>query len=225
MRHERADKMSEMMFTRRGLMVGAGAVAASGVLAGCDNGIGSNGAGQIEARVSAAMTIPDDPADLPGWLESRLVGPDLGRLATELRAVHPPAPAPVPLVPALVVPPVLPEAPTSVTTPPHPPTSSAPSTTLRQDFMVRAYARPPAAPTGRATLPGKRCVREVSTAAAARAMQVSTALQPRRSPPGALAATSGRRVRAVETAAMARSIPSRSPMSASSGRGPRVARC
>ncbi len=44
-----------------------------------------------------AMTIPDDPADLPGWLESRLVGPDLGRLATELRAVHPPAPAPVTL--------------------------------------------------------------------------------------------------------------------------------
>ena len=55
MRHERADKMSEMMFTRRGLMVGAGAVAASGVLAGCDNGIGSNGAGQIEARVSATQ--------------------------------------------------------------------------------------------------------------------------------------------------------------------------
>ncbi len=43
----------------------------------------------------AAMTIPDDPADLPGWLESQLVGPDLGRLATELRAVHPPrSPAP-----------------------------------------------------------------------------------------------------------------------------------
>jgi hypothetical protein len=35
-----------------------------------------------------AMTIPDDAADLPGWLESHLVGPDLGRLIEELRAVQ-----------------------------------------------------------------------------------------------------------------------------------------
>jgi lipid-binding SYLF domain-containing protein len=49
MRHERADRMIEMSFTRRGLLVGAGALA----LAGCNNGIGSNGASQIEARVAA----------------------------------------------------------------------------------------------------------------------------------------------------------------------------
>ena len=51
MRHERADKMTEMMITRRGLMLGAGAFG----LAACNNGIGSNGAGQIEARVSATQ--------------------------------------------------------------------------------------------------------------------------------------------------------------------------
>lgn len=49
MRHERADEMTEMMITRRRLMVGAGAFA----LTACNNGIGSNGASQIEARVSA----------------------------------------------------------------------------------------------------------------------------------------------------------------------------
>ena len=43
--------MTEMMITRRGLMLGAGAFG----LAACDNGIGSNGAGQIEARVSATQ--------------------------------------------------------------------------------------------------------------------------------------------------------------------------
>lgn len=43
--------MSEMMITRRGLMVGAGAF----TLAACNNGIGSNGASQIEARVSATQ--------------------------------------------------------------------------------------------------------------------------------------------------------------------------
>jgi lipid-binding SYLF domain-containing protein len=41
--------MTEMMTTRRGLLLGAGAFG----LAACSNGIGSNGAGQIEARVSA----------------------------------------------------------------------------------------------------------------------------------------------------------------------------
>ena len=35
-----------------------------------------------------AMNIPDDPAALPGWLESHLVGPDLGRLTAELTAIH-----------------------------------------------------------------------------------------------------------------------------------------
>lgn len=41
--------MTEMMMTRRGLVLGAGAVA----LAGCSNGIGSNGAAEIDARVAA----------------------------------------------------------------------------------------------------------------------------------------------------------------------------
>lgn len=38
--------------TRRGLLVGAGAVAAT-ALAACNNGIGSNGSAQIDARVAA----------------------------------------------------------------------------------------------------------------------------------------------------------------------------
>src|SRR4051812_19800390 len=38
-------------------------------------------------------TIPDDPTDLAGWLERRLVGLDLGALVTELSAIHRPAPA------------------------------------------------------------------------------------------------------------------------------------
>ena len=36
-----------------------------------------------------AFTIPDDPAQLPSWLESRLVAPDFGRLVAELAAAHP----------------------------------------------------------------------------------------------------------------------------------------
>ena len=43
--------MTEMMITRRGLVLGAGAFG----LAACNNGIGSNGASQIEARVSATQ--------------------------------------------------------------------------------------------------------------------------------------------------------------------------
>ena len=43
--------MIGMQMTRRGLMLGAGAVA----LAGCNNGIGSNGATQIDARVEATQ--------------------------------------------------------------------------------------------------------------------------------------------------------------------------
>lgn len=39
--------------TRRGLLVGAGALA----LAGCSNGIGSNGAAQIDARVEATQSF------------------------------------------------------------------------------------------------------------------------------------------------------------------------
>jgi hypothetical protein len=35
-----------------------------------------------------AMSIPDDPAALPAWLERHLVGLDLGALAAELTAVH-----------------------------------------------------------------------------------------------------------------------------------------
>ncbi|QEL20817.1 hypothetical protein [Limnoglobus roseus] len=40
-----------------------------------------------------ALTIPDDPADLPGWLEDRLMAPDFAAFAAELRAVFPGAPA------------------------------------------------------------------------------------------------------------------------------------
>jgi lipid-binding SYLF domain-containing protein len=46
-------KMTDMMMTRRGLVLGAGAVSLTGALAGCGNGIGSNGASQIDARVAA----------------------------------------------------------------------------------------------------------------------------------------------------------------------------
>jgi hypothetical protein len=35
-----------------------------------------------------AMTIPDDPQELAGWLERRLVGLDLNQLVEELSAVH-----------------------------------------------------------------------------------------------------------------------------------------
>jgi lipid-binding SYLF domain-containing protein len=41
--------MTDKGFTRRGLLAGAGAV----VLAGCANGVGSNGAAQVDARVDA----------------------------------------------------------------------------------------------------------------------------------------------------------------------------
>lgn len=41
--------MTDMMMTRRGLLLGGGALA----LAGCNNGIGSNGGAQIDARVAA----------------------------------------------------------------------------------------------------------------------------------------------------------------------------
>lgn len=35
-----------------------------------------------------ALTIPDQPEELPGWLEGQLLGPDLGALVAELAAVH-----------------------------------------------------------------------------------------------------------------------------------------
>jgi hypothetical protein len=35
-----------------------------------------------------AMTLPDDPAELAGWLERHLAGLDLARLVAELSAVH-----------------------------------------------------------------------------------------------------------------------------------------
>ena len=41
--------MSGLLTTRRGLLLGAGALA----LAGCNNGVGSNGGAQIDARVDA----------------------------------------------------------------------------------------------------------------------------------------------------------------------------
>lgn len=43
-----------MQYTRRGLMLGAGSMAL--LTAACGNGIGSNGAGQIDARVDATQT-------------------------------------------------------------------------------------------------------------------------------------------------------------------------
>lgn len=42
-----------------------------------------------------SMTVPDDPAALPGWLEDRLLAPDFGRLVAEL-SVHFATPAPPP---------------------------------------------------------------------------------------------------------------------------------
>jgi lipid-binding SYLF domain-containing protein len=45
--------MTDMMMTRRGLVLGAGAL----VLAGCNNGIGSNGGAQIDARVAATESF------------------------------------------------------------------------------------------------------------------------------------------------------------------------
>ncbi len=47
------------------------------------------------------MTIPDDPADLPGWLERRLVAPDFGRFVAELSAHFPAAPGAGPPRPLL----------------------------------------------------------------------------------------------------------------------------
>jgi hypothetical protein len=38
-----------------------------------------------------ALEIPDDPAELPGWLERHLMGLDLAALVAELEAVHPAA--------------------------------------------------------------------------------------------------------------------------------------
>ena len=37
------------------------------------------------------LTIPDDPAELPRWLERRLVAPDFGRFVAELSAHFPAA--------------------------------------------------------------------------------------------------------------------------------------
>ena len=37
---------------------------------------------------SLVLTIPDEPADLPGWLERQLLGPDLDQLTAELALVH-----------------------------------------------------------------------------------------------------------------------------------------
>jgi hypothetical protein len=39
-------------------------------------------------------TFPDDPAELPSWLEKQLIGLDLGRLVAELRALHGSEPGP-----------------------------------------------------------------------------------------------------------------------------------
>lgn len=49
--------MTDIRMTRRKLVLGAGALAATGGLSACNNGIGSNGASQIEARVSATESF------------------------------------------------------------------------------------------------------------------------------------------------------------------------
>lgn len=48
-----------------------------------------------------ALTVPDDPAELPGWLEGRLLAPDFGQFLAELQAFFPPSPAPASLRNAL----------------------------------------------------------------------------------------------------------------------------
>ena len=53
MRHEKGGQMMETGLTRRGLLVGAGAA----WLAGCNNGVGSNGAAQVDARVDATQAF------------------------------------------------------------------------------------------------------------------------------------------------------------------------
>lgn len=37
---------------------------------------------------SIALTLPDEPADMPGWLERQLVSADLGVLVAELKTIH-----------------------------------------------------------------------------------------------------------------------------------------
>lgn len=47
-------------------------------------------------------TIPDDPAQLSGWLERQLVGLDLGSLVGELTAIHRPSPGSGPSLDAVL---------------------------------------------------------------------------------------------------------------------------
>ena len=49
-----------------------------------------------------ALEIPDDPAELPGWLERQLTGLDLAALVAELEAVHGPGAVPTPTLPDLL---------------------------------------------------------------------------------------------------------------------------
>lgn len=44
---------------------------------------------------SPLLTVPDDPAEVTGWLEAELLGPRLGRLVAELEVVHRPAADPL----------------------------------------------------------------------------------------------------------------------------------
>jgi hypothetical protein len=37
---------------------------------------------------SIALTAPDDPAEMPKWLDQQLVGTDLGQLVAELKTIH-----------------------------------------------------------------------------------------------------------------------------------------
>jgi hypothetical protein len=43
-----------------------------------------------------ALDIPDDPAQVPAWLEHHVMGLDLGQLVTDLTAFHEPRPGPRP---------------------------------------------------------------------------------------------------------------------------------
>src|SRR3954464_1686548 len=49
------------------------------------------------AMTLQTLTIPDDPADLPRWLEERLMAPDFGGFMAELQAHFPANPDAAPL--------------------------------------------------------------------------------------------------------------------------------
>ena len=70
MRHLRGRQMIDNTMTRRGLVLGAAALA----LAACNNGVGSNGAAQIDARVEATQSFLFDRYPGTEDLASRAAG-------------------------------------------------------------------------------------------------------------------------------------------------------